>query len=99
MLNEEQKQYWEDKIRTQAKNEPYNRLSPILIETMVNWVCHKLHPGGFVTAVLSNDLFEACGRADTQNSAQLDLICRFIYNNIPRGCYGSHKAMENWRDE
>ena len=50
-------------------------------------------PGGFLTAVLSNDLFGAIGRADAENAVALPYICQFIYNRFPAGSWGSEKIV------
>jgi hypothetical protein len=97
-MEDEQKQYWENRIRSQSERGEYATLNPLLVETLINWVCHKLEPGGFVTAVLTNNLFDAVGRADSHNKGQLPLIVSFIYNHLPSGSFGSPEVMEQWRD-
>ena len=46
-------------------------------------------PGGFLLAVLSNDLMGAFGRADSENLEAMPQIVRFIYNRTPCDCWGS----------
>jgi hypothetical protein len=41
-------------------------------------------PGGFLRAVLSNDLMEAMGRADEENRTTLFSICSLLYNECPK---------------
>jgi len=54
-------------------------------------------PGGhFLNAVLSNDLKEACNRADDQNKHRLYEMMCFLYNNAPMVCFGSPEKFENW---
>lgn len=65
-------------------------------ETIVNYVNFGLPPGGFITAVLSNDLFGAIGRADAENLRDLHEICLFVYNKIPSECWGSRQSVERW---
>lgn len=53
-------------------------------------------PGGFLEAVLSNDLFGAMGRADSESRRILyDLVC-FIYNKLPSACYGNREIVHAW---
>lgn len=52
--------------------------------------------GGFLFAVLSNDLFGAVGHADDANYHALGEIVKYVYNNLPMGCHGSEKAVEDW---
>lgn len=54
--------------------------------------------GSFLTAMLENNLMEACGQADEQNQVAIFEICTFIYNEIPFLCYGSPEKIEAWLD-
>jgi hypothetical protein len=52
--------------------------------------------GDFLYAVLTNNLFEATGRADHINRPNLADICLYIYNYTPAVCWGSIDKVENW---
>ena len=52
--------------------------------------------GDFLTAVLSNDLMGALGRADEYNKVAIFDICSYVYNEIPSGSHGSRKAVKDW---
>ena len=54
--------------------------------------------GDFLEAVLSNDLTEAVCRADAENLAALEAIVKYVYNHIPRVCWGSPEKVEAWRE-
>jgi hypothetical protein len=56
----------------------------------------RIMPGGFLTAVLSNDLMGAVAHADSGNIHALPLIARFVYNRLPSTCHGSIQKMNNW---
>jgi hypothetical protein len=60
------------------------------------YVVDGLPPGSFLSAVLTNDLVEAVGRADDQNLAALVDIVRLIYNYIPGSSWHSEEAMVEW---
>jgi len=60
------------------------------------YVKHHILPGGFLTAVLSNDLFGAIARADRENKLALSEICQYIYNELPGDCWGSKDIMWKW---
>ncbi len=60
------------------------------------YVEHRLQPGGFLTAVLSNDLFGAVAKADSENRAALADIVVYIYNNIPSDAWGSRDTVWKW---
>ena len=55
-----------------------------------------IQPGGFLSAVLSNDFIEAVGRADEENSNNLREWGVFLYNHLPAGSYGSQDNFNNW---
>lgn len=56
----------------------------------------KFYPGGFVTAVLENNLREALGRADEDNRQDIFDIVSYCYNEIPEPCWGSEEKMKAW---
>jgi len=51
---------------------------------------------GFLTAVLSNNLREACRRADEENLANLPAFVAYLYNAAPGDCWGSPEKVEEW---
>lgn len=53
-------------------------------------------PGHFMTAVLSNDLMGAMGRADDINRHRIFDICAFLHNEAPIGCFGSPERVKDW---
>ncbi len=53
-------------------------------------------PGGFLRAVLENDLAGAFGRADDDNRrAMHDIVC-YVYNELPSQCWGSPAKVAAW---
>ena len=52
--------------------------------------------GHFLTAVLSNDLAEAIGRADDDNIRNIREIVSYVYMEIPSECWGSPKRVKDW---
>lgn len=65
-------------------------------ESLDRYVNHRIQPGGFLTAVLSNDLFGAVARADRENKLALSEICQYIYNEVPGDAWGSHDAVREY---
>ena len=63
------------------------------------YVEHKFLPGGFLIAVLSNDLMGAVSRADAANIVALREICQFIYNRMPSNSWGSEQKIYNFIEE
>ncbi len=60
------------------------------------YIEEKKCPGGFLTAVIQNNLSDACGRADEENMRNLPAYVVYFYNNAPSACHGSKEKMEAW---
>ena len=58
-----------------------------------------LMPGGFLTAVLCNDLFRAVATADSWNIHHIKDICMFVYNEMPAKAWGSAERMRAWTEQ
>lgn len=67
-----------------------------IVNALQSYVENRYPPGGFLHAVLSNDLIRACMKADDFNRHRLFDIVDYIYNNLPMNCYGSPEAVEKW---
>lgn len=57
---------------------------------------HGLSPGGFLTSVLTNDLFGAIGRADSENSRAIKDICAWVRWRMPAIAWGNDDRVDNW---
>lgn len=66
------------------------------IDNIRRYVDDGLPTGGFLEAVLSNDLFGAIGRADESSLHNLQAICRYVYNHVPSACWGSPAKVDAW---
>lgn len=53
-------------------------------------------PGGFIQAVLRNDLRESFARADDINIFRMFDIVSFMYNQAPARCWGSQADIDAW---
>jgi hypothetical protein len=67
-----------------------------ILENLVAWGKKQHRVGDFLTAVLSNNLFEAYKRADEESAAAMRDIIKFIYNRLPNSCWGSPQAVHDW---
>jgi len=74
----------------------YDFVSDTVKESLARYVKHRIPTGGFLQAVLENNLKEACGRADDQNQATLFHIVSYIYNELPFNCWGSPERVRQW---
>jgi hypothetical protein len=53
-------------------------------------------PGGFLIAVIDNDLREACARADDTNRHRLFEYMAWFYNSAPSGTWGYQGAVNQY---
>lgn len=60
------------------------------------YIEHGYEPGGFMRAVLCNDLQEAVLRADGINVSKLPHWVIWVRDNLPGGCKGSYEAYNAW---
>lgn len=67
-----------------------------IIDSLERYVQHRIPTGGFLEAVLRNDLKGACMRADMANRHILFGIVSYIYNEIPSGSWGSPERVGKW---
>lgn len=74
----------------------YSRLPTHMQSAAKAYVEHGLHPGDFLTAVLSNNLVEAFGKADDINFKRMSDWAAWLYSDCPRGAWGSWDAVESW---
>ena len=66
------------------------------VETIDRYVQKRVRPGGFVQAVLENNLMGAFNSADDENrEALFDIVC-YIWNKIPAKCCGSPERVKDW---
>lgn len=74
----------------------YDRLPQSLRGAAYRYVEYGILPGDFLIAVLSNDLKEACARADDDNRNRLFDIVSWFYNEAPSPCWGSPEKVRVW---
>lgn len=74
----------------------YERIPVPMLESLQWYVTDGRRPGHFLTAVLSNDLKNACARADDVNIALLPVYVAYLYNDAPANCWGSYAMVDAW---
>ena len=62
------------------------------------YITQGVQPGGFLTAVLENDLFGAMTKADPLSDETLADICRLIYNEFPSSSWGNPDKIKLWKE-
>ena len=60
---------------------------------------HGVPPGSFLLAVLTNDLFEAMGRADEESRRGLFNLVSFIYHAVPTSAWGTAEKVRAFMSE
>lgn len=68
-------------------------ISDHMMDAIDRYIQHGIAPGGFLTAVITNDLAEAVGRADQHNMRNLPAYVAYFYNEAPADCWGSPDRM------
>jgi len=71
-------------------------IRPQMMGAIRRYIDEGLEPGDFLTAVICNDLAEACGRADEENLRNLPAFVAYFYNEAARGSWGSKERMAYW---
>jgi hypothetical protein len=67
-----------------------------IIPSLRRYADNHIPTGGFLQAVLENNLSEACARADSNNRTLLFEIVSYCYNELPGGCWGSPERVQLW---
>lgn len=65
----------------------FNFISPSVVQDISLLLEHGVQCGGFLEAVLDNDLRTAVARADSRNAHDLALIVRLLISHVP-GVFG-----------
>ena len=74
----------------------YDTIPPTILSALRRYADDHMPTGGFLRAVLSNDLMEAVGRADVESLAALHSIAGYVYNEMPGNCHGSREVYDKW---
>lgn len=68
-------------------------------EALENYLMRGLQPGGFVTAVLANNLRLATGRADHWNRENLFKIVDEVTYKVPDIAWGNSTRVKEWLED
>lgn len=93
MMNEKLKEHLLMRIDkgVQELNVPFHN-----VDSIKYYITEGIAPGGFLQAVISNDLREAVGSADHMNIVALPNLVRFFYNYAPGVCWGSEEKFHEY---
>jgi hypothetical protein len=76
--------------------EDYSQIPRHMMESMVRYMHDRIEPGGFLYAVVTNDLKGAVARADSTNIELIPVYVSFLYNEAPSECWGSNEKVGKW---
>lgn len=65
-------------------------------DSLVEYLVVGCPVGGFLGAVIENNLAEAFGRADDRNRDAMYQYASCMYNEFPAGSWGSRDEMAAW---
>ena len=69
---------------------------PKIVESLERYTAEGIPPGGFLRAVLENDLATAFRSADEVNLEMLPHIVAYIWNEVPASAWGSRANVNAW---
>ena len=72
------------------------RVPESLHSGLVEYFAARRRPGGFLSAVLQNDLRDAVLRADVENLARIGSLVMFLVNYTPATAWGSEDVFNGW---
>ena len=72
----------------------YSKLPEHIRQGVRLYIEKGVRPGGFLSAVITNNLVESFARADRINRDKMSDIVNFLYWEAPRKCWGSEEKME-----
>ena len=64
--------------------------------SIIDYVMDGCKLGGFLEAVITNNLMGAFRRADAHSLAGLKNLVGWLYNDAPAGCHGSMTKYNDW---
>lgn len=66
-------------------------------ESLERYTEHGTPTGGFLRAVLENNLHDAISMADDDNRADIIEICRYVYTSLPYSSHGNPERVRAWQ--
>lgn len=66
------------------------------LEALERYRDYGIATGDFLFSVMINNLSRTIAHADEQNLADLVEIVRFVYNDMPSGCWGTEDKVRDW---
>lgn len=86
----------QENVSTLGWQPDYSALPESLRGGMQRYLEHHIEPGGFLSALLSNDLEGAVRTADADNILCLPYLVHWLSNEVPMECWGSRDRFRAW---
>ena len=83
-------------VREREKQGKYPTAPVHLLDAIHRYATDRQPVGGFLTAVLENNLREAMGRADDASRHGLFHIVQYCHWELPGNCWGSPAKVKAW---
>ena len=74
----------------------YEKIPDLTRGSINRYVEKGIAPGDFMTGMLTNNLGKVCWHADTANQKAICAIYKFLYNQVPGGCWGDRLKFQEW---
>lgn len=68
-------------------------------DALEDYLIRGYPPGGFLTAILTNDLYRAVASADHANKTNITAITDWVLNYAPERSWGSPDMVQMWLDD
>jgi hypothetical protein len=65
-------------------------------ESIERYLNSRIIPGGYISALLRNDLVSAIMYADSDSTNSIPDHVLWLYNNIPAEAWGSKEKVDKW---
>lgn len=65
-------------------------------EGITEYINHHVPTGGFLKAILENNLIRACDTADETNLWIIPVYVSYLYSCAPSACWGSPEKVAAW---
>lgn len=73
-----------------------SKIEPRFKDSIDHFIKDGIPTGGFLYAVMTNDLKESIKRADDLAIDNIPHIVSYLYNDCPSICWGSVEKIYNW---
>jgi hypothetical protein len=74
----------------------YTQIPPLMMGRLKAYAERHEPVGGFLTAVIKNDLADACAKADDVNVEIITVYSAWLYNEAPSACWGTPAKHAAW---